>query len=51
MKRINIKSEENHFIGCWNIDDNNLSENIIQFFEENKTLQNQGLIGGGKDLK
>ena len=27
-----------------------LSENIIKFFEENKTLQNQGLIGGGKDL-
>ena len=50
MKRINIESNETHFIGCWNIEDNDLSKNIIKFFDENEKLQNQGLIGGGKDL-
>ena len=50
MKRINIDTNETHFIGCWNIEDNELSKNIIKFFDENEKLQNQGLIGGGKDL-
>ena len=50
MKRIDINSKENHFIGCWNIEDNDLCKNIIKFFDENEALQNQGLIGGGKDL-
>ena len=50
MKRINIESNETHFIGCWNIEDNNLSKNMVKFFDENEKLQNQGLIGGGKDL-
>ena len=50
MKRINIDSNQTHFIGCWNIEDNNLSKNIIKFFDDNEKLQNQGLIGGGKDL-
>ncbi len=50
MKRINIDSNETHFIGCWNIEDNNLSKNMVKFFDENEKLQNQGLIGGGKDL-
>ena len=50
MKRINIETNETHFIGCWNIEDNELSKNIIKFFDENEKLQNQGLIGGGKDL-
>ena len=50
MKRINIDSNETHFIGCWNIEDNDLSKNMVKFFDENEKLQNQGLIGGGKDL-
>ncbi len=50
MKRIIIDSNDIHFIGCWNIEDNDLSKNMIKFFNENEKLQNQGLIGGGKDL-
>ena len=45
MKRIKINSNETHFIGCWNIEDNDLSKNIINFFDENEELQTQGLIG------
>ena len=50
MKRINIDSDKTHFIGCWNIEDNDLSKKMVKFFDENEKLQNQGLIGGGKDL-
>lgn len=50
MKRLNIELNENHFIGCWNIEDDNLLTNMIKFFDENETLQNQGLTGGGKNL-
>ena len=34
MKRLDINSNETHFIGCWNIEDGNLSKNIIKFFDE-----------------
>ena len=58
MKRINIRSnilkneEQNpHFIGAWNLEDNNLCEEIINFFEENKNLQRDGVSGFGKNLE
>ena len=50
MKRLDIKTNQNHFIGCWNIEDGNLLKEMIKFFDENESLQNQGLVGNGKDL-
>ena len=48
MKRLNIKSPEaNNFIGIWNINDENICKNIIDFFEKNKDLQTKGQISSG----
>jgi len=51
MKRININSQQTHFIGCWNLENNKLCNEITQFFENNKELQIQGITSYGKDLK
>ena len=51
MKRININSQQTHFIGCWNLENNKLCNEITQFFENNKELQIQGITAYGKDLK
>ena len=61
MKRIIIKSKKNnddkilienenpHFIGAWNIENDGLCREIINFFEENKNLQRDGVTGSGKN--
>ena len=55
MERINIienelnKKKETHFIGSWNIKNDNLCKEIIRFFDENEILQNEGQITGGKN--
>ena len=51
MKKINIISKSTHFIGCWNLENNNLCSNIINFFESNKDLQIPGASGLGVDIK
>ena len=51
MKRINIKSKQTHFIGCWNLENNKLCNEITNFFENNKNLQKPGVSGMGKNLK
>ena len=51
MKKININSQQTHFIGCWNLENNKLCNEIIHFFENNKELQTQGITSYGKDLK
>jgi prolyl 4-hydroxylase len=58
MKRIYIRSntvkneEQNpHFIGAWNLEDDDLCKEIINFFEENKNLQRDGVSGSGKNLE
>ena len=51
MKRININSQQTHFIGCWNFENNKLCNEITQFFENNKNLQRPGVSGSGKNLK
>ena len=51
MKRIDIISQDTNFIGCWNINDDNLCKQIIYFFNNNTSLQTQGKVGVGKDLK
>ena len=50
MKRVKIKSDQINFIGSWNLENNDLCKNIINFFESHKEMQIQGLTdGGGKD--
>ena len=49
MKRINL-SEQTNFIGCWNIENNELCDEIAKFFEKNLELQHQGVTGLGKDV-
>ena len=51
MKRINIKSQQTHFIGCWNLENNKLCNEITSFFESNKNLQKTGVSGQGINLK
>ncbi len=48
MRRLKI-SEQINFIGCWNIENENLCDSIIQFFEDHKELQYPGVTGYGKD--
>lgn len=47
MKREKIDSKNENFIGCWKIDDLNIFEQLIQFFENNPNLQNKGSTGEG----
>ena len=51
MKRMNINSKQTHFIGCWNLKNNKLCNDITNFFENNKNLQKPGVSGLGKNLK
>ena len=51
MRKININSKETHFIGCWNLENSNLCNEIINFFENNENLQKPGVSGLGKNLK
>ena len=44
MERINI-SDKTNFIGCWNLKDENLCNNIINFFENNKQSHVKGVLG------
>ena len=50
MKRTNIDTKQTHFIGCWNLENNKLCNEIINFFEHNKNLQKPGITGHGKNL-
>ena len=53
MERINIienelnKKKGTHFIGSWNIKNDNLCKEIIKFFDENKGLQKKGTTALG----
>ena len=51
MKRIDINTQQSHFIGCWNLENNKLCNEITNFFKNNKNLQKQGVTASGKDLK
>ena len=51
MKKTNIKSQQTHFIGCWNLENNNLCNEITNFFENNKNLQSPGASGMGFNPK
>ena len=48
MNRIKVNASENpNFIGCWNINNDKLCDNIIQFFENSTDLQVAGTTGAG----
>ena len=48
MKKINIDIVKNvHFIGCWNLENNDLCKDIITLFESNKEMQKKGRMGRG----
>ena len=51
MKRININSQQIHFIGSWNLENDKLCNEIVNFFENNKNLQKPGISGMGKNEK
>ena len=42
MKRIDINPNQLNFIGAWNLENNNLCSEIIDFFEKNQDLQKKG---------
>ena len=48
MKRINLNNDQVNFIGSWKIEDDNISKNIINFFEKNIDLQKDGTTSDGK---
>ena len=50
MKRLEVKNNENpNFIGNWDIENNELCSQIINFFEDNADLQIKGTTAGGVD--
>ena len=56
MKRFDLiqnsqSIKQPHFIGSWNIENKNLCNEIITYFEENKNLQIQGTTSGGKNIE
>ena len=47
MKRIELTSQTSpHFIGSWNINNDELCKNIIHFFKNNSVLQKKGVTTG-----
>ena len=52
MKRIELNSSASpHFIGSWNILDDDLCKNIINFFNNNPEFQKKGSTGSGVNEK
>ena len=50
MNRLDIKSEKTpNFIGCWYLENKNISKEIIDFFENNQQLQKKGSTAKGID--
>ena len=51
MQRIEISNKSNNpnFIGSWILQDTDMCDEIVNFFEENPIYQGAGAIGGGVD--
>ena len=48
MNRVDIDSNKSpNFIGCWFLEDKNISKEIINFFENNQALQTKGSTAKG----
>ena len=50
MKRLTLDSDKSNFIGSWQLSNDILFEKMIDFFEKNKNLHNQGSIDKGVNL-
>ena len=53
MKKVDlnyIRTQQTHFIGSWNIENDDLCKEIINYFEENKKLHQKGTFGTRVDL-
>ena len=48
MKRLKLENNQINFIGSWKLDNDEISKNIINFFENNIDLQKDGSTGDGK---
>ena len=52
MKRIEITTQNHpHFIGSWNINNDKLCNDIIDFFKNNHEIQKEGTTATGIDIK
>jgi len=49
MQRIDMEGSSPHFIGCWNIDQNSLCDDLIEFFITRRDSQKPGQSAGGVD--
>ena len=48
MKKVDIENSKSpNFIGCWYLEDKSISNDIIDFFENNKFLQKKGSTAKG----
>jgi len=47
MKRIDINSKQVNFIGAWDLENKNLCDEVINFFENNINLQMKGITSDG----
>ena len=45
------KTKQPHFIGSWDIKNENICNEIINFFEKNKSLQKEGEVMEGTNIK
>jgi hypothetical protein len=50
VKRLTLDSDKINFIGSWQLSNDILFKKIIDFFEKNKSLHNQGSIDKGVNL-
>ena len=50
MKRLKVENNQVNFIGSWKLENDEISKNIINFFENNKFLQTQGRMDNGINL-
>ena len=51
MKRISLEGPSPHFIGCWNIEQNVLCDEIVAFFESHQEKQEPGQSAGAVNLE
>ena len=51
MQRIEISNTSNtpNFIGSWILNDTDICDKIVNFFEDNPVKHSPGVIGGGVD--
>ena len=50
MNRINLEGSSPHFIGCWDMEQNSLCDELIEFFEDHQEKQEPGQSAGAVDL-